>query len=257
MYSLFNPSTAHSKTKTNPWHTSVNTGQHYLFPVFSRTVLVVLFWNSGTYNLSALFKPCNPVTSSDTHHSFIMVPKFFRLVLKLNTSLLQGKCPGNTPESPTSSLRKRNMSLKYSRVLLREMKVGFYLSSNLFQMINVTVRNCLNSARSRCLRLNTKKALFFSGLYSIGLHLLKIQISKVSPQRCVADMPALSTVTQWSEQGSQKLLTRVQYHVQTERLSPHYSQHPASQIVLLSPPTKVGLHEDRSVRIREAESQHS
>lgn len=140
MYSLFNPSTAQSKTKTNPWHTSVNTGQQCLFPVFSRSVLVVLCWNSGTYNLSALFKPCNAVTSRDTHHSFIMVPKFFRLVLKLNTFLLQGKCLGNTPESPTSSLRKRNTSLKYSRVLLREMKAGFYLSCSPFQVINVTVR---------------------------------------------------------------------------------------------------------------------
>lgn len=140
IYFLFNPSTARSKMKTNPWHTSVSTGQRYLFPVFSRSALVVLCWNSGMYQLSTLFTPCNAVTSSDTHHSFVMVPKFFSLVLKLNTFLFQGKCTGNTPESPTPSLRKRNVFFKYSRVLLREMKVGFYLSCSLFQVINVTIK---------------------------------------------------------------------------------------------------------------------
>lgn len=51
-YHAFNPSTAHSKMKTNPWHTSVSTEQQHLFLTFSRTALVVLHLNLGIFKLS-------------------------------------------------------------------------------------------------------------------------------------------------------------------------------------------------------------
>lgn len=56
IYSSFNPSTACGKTKTNPWHISVNAGQQHLFLTFSRGALVVLHLNSGMYKLSTLLK---------------------------------------------------------------------------------------------------------------------------------------------------------------------------------------------------------
>lgn len=108
-YSLFNPSTAHSKMKTNPWHTSISTEQQHVFPTFSRNALV-LHLNLDMFKLYLLQKSFSAVISSHVHHSFTVVST-------LNTSFSQGKhLEGDL--SPLHTQWEKHVSLQPQRATL-------------------------------------------------------------------------------------------------------------------------------------------